>query len=68
MSTAPKARFVVDERGKTSAVLLDIEEYRRLLEDLEELEAIRAYDTAAESGDESVPFEEAIREIEQRRA
>ena len=38
-----------------------------LLEAVEEVEAIRAYDDAKESGDETVPFEEAIREIEQDR-
>lgn len=66
MNAAPKARYVVNDQGEASAVLLDIEEYRRLLEDLEELESIRAYDAAVKSGDEAIPFEEAIREIEQR--
>ena len=55
MSTPPKARYVVDEQGETSAVLLDIEEYRRLLEALEELESIRAYDVAVHSDDEARP-------------
>ena len=68
VSTPPKARYVVDEQGEASAVLLDIEEHRRLLEALEELESIRAYDVAVHSDDEAVPFEEAIREIERRRA
>jgi hypothetical protein len=40
----PKPRFVVDDRGEKTAVILDITEYRRLLEEAEELEAIRAYD------------------------
>jgi len=34
------------------------------LDALEELEAIRAYDTAKASGDEAIPFEQAIRELE----
>ena len=38
---------------------------RSLVEEiLEELEAIRAYDEAVDSGDEAIPFEEAIAEIE----
>lgn len=57
-------RFVVDERGQRLSVLLDIETYRRLLE---ELEALRAYDAAKASGDEAVPFEQAVVEIEQSR-
>ncbi|HEX8421826.1 MAG TPA: hypothetical protein VF634_00345 [Pyrinomonadaceae bacterium] len=36
-------------------------------EKLEELEAIRAYDAAKASNDETIPFEEAIAEIEQAR-
>ncbi len=57
-------RFVVDERGQRLSVLLDIETYRRLLEELEELETLRAYDAAKASGDEAIPFEQAVAEIE----
>ncbi|MGH7452624.1 MAG: hypothetical protein ACRENG_14860 [bacterium] len=60
-------RFVVDERGQRLSVLLDIETYRKLLEELEELETLRAYDAAKTSGDVAIPFEEAIAEIEKNR-
>jgi hypothetical protein len=63
----PKHDFVVDDDGKKKAVILDIAEYRRLLEEAEELEAIRAYDAAKAAGDEAVPFEQAISEIERDR-
>ena len=56
-----KERFIVDENGQRVGVLLDIEDYRRLLEEVEELEAIRAYDAAKASGDEAVPLEQALR-------
>jgi hypothetical protein len=59
-----KERFIVDENGQRVGVLLDIEDYRRLLEDVEELEAIRAFDAAKASGDEAVPLEQALAEIE----
>jgi hypothetical protein len=62
-----RERFLVDEEGNRLGVLLDLEEYRRMLEDLEELEAIRAYDAAKQSGDEVIPFEQAIEEIERER-
>jgi hypothetical protein len=52
-------RYVVDEEGHRIGVVLDIAEYRRLLEDLEELESIRAFDAAKASDDEVVPFEAA---------
>jgi hypothetical protein len=62
-----KERFIVDKNGQRLGVLLDIEEYQRLLEELEELEAIRAYDAAKASGDEVLPLEQAVAEIEQDR-
>lgn len=60
-------RYVVDESGERVGVVLDIAEYRRLLEELEELEAIRAYDAAKASGDEVIPFDQAVAEIERDR-
>jgi hypothetical protein len=60
-------KYVVDENGERVSVLLDWADYRRLLEELEELEAIRAYDAAKASGDEAIPFEQAMDEIENTR-
>ena len=60
-------KYVVNEKGKAISVLLDIKTYRRLMTELEELEAIRAYDAAKASGDEAVPFEQAMQEIEKSR-
>ena len=62
-----KERFIVDEQGQRIGVLLEIADYQRLLEELEELEAIRAYDAAKASGDEVVPLEQAMAEIEKDR-
>jgi len=61
---AIKERYVVDENGNRISVILDIEDYKQLLEALEELECIRAYDLAKASGDEVISFEQAIAEIE----
>jgi hypothetical protein len=59
-----KERYVVDDQGNRISVILDVADYHELLEDLEELESIRAYDAAKASGDQAVPFEQAIAEIE----
>jgi PHD/YefM family antitoxin component YafN of YafNO toxin-antitoxin module len=63
----PKERYIVDENGQRVGVVLDIEDYQRLLEELEELEAIRAYDAAKASGDEMVPLDQALAEIDKDR-
>ena len=61
-------RYVVDENSKRVGVLLDIEEYERMVEELEEFADIRVYDEAVaelEPGeDELIPFDQAVREIE----
>ncbi len=67
--------YIVDDTGKRVGVLLEMDEYRRILEEIEELESIRAFDAAKasanesanESKDEAVPFDQAVREIEQNR-
>jgi len=67
MTVAIRERYVVDEEGNPVSVLLDIRDYRKILEDLEELAAIRAYDAAKTSGDEAISFEQAVEEIERER-
>jgi len=62
-----KQEYVVDEKGNRISVLLDIENYRQMLKELEELESIRAYDSSKASKDEAIPFEQAIKEIESER-
>lgn len=65
---APTAeQFVVDAQGNRVGVLLKMDEYHRILERLEELEAIEAFDAAKASGDEVIPFQQAIDEIERNR-
>jgi hypothetical protein len=59
-----KENYVVDGQGNPIGVVLDIADYRKLLE---ELESIRAYDAAKASGDETILFEQAVAEIEQNR-
>jgi hypothetical protein len=65
-------RYVVDENDKRAGGLLDIGGTGAFIEELEELEDIRAYDEAKaelEKGeDELIPFDQTvIREIEEGR-
>jgi len=57
-------QYVVDEKGDRVGVLLSLEDYQKLLDEPEELESLRAYDAAKASGEEAIPFEQAIAEIE----
>jgi hypothetical protein len=63
-----KARqFLNNKKGEQISVVLDIEEYRKILEDLEELESIRAFDAAKASKDAAISFRRATREVERSR-
>ena len=58
------ARYVVDSDGNRVGVILDCDRYRELLDAADELDAIRAYDAAKATDEETVPFEQAVEEIE----
>lgn len=67
MAIKIKEQYIVDEKGNRVGVLLALKDYQKLLEELEELESIRAYDFAKESNDDIIPFEQAVIEIERKR-
>lgn len=67
-----EARYVVDENGKRVSVIMPVEEYERMIEELEDVLATQAYDEARaelERGDdELIPWEQAKKEIEEEQA
>jgi PHD/YefM family antitoxin component YafN of YafNO toxin-antitoxin module len=66
-----EARYIVDENGKRTGVILSVDEYERMIEALEDLEDVRLYDeakAALQRGEsEVVPLEQAMREIREGR-
>jgi len=59
--------FVVHAKGKKVSVLLPIKDYQKLLEELEELEDIKAYDKATNRKQEFIPLDKALKQIEATR-
>ena len=57
--------YLIDGNGQKKAVLLPIAEWNEIVEALEELDDIRAYDTAKRQPSDSIPLEQAILEIDQ---
>jgi PHD/YefM family antitoxin component YafN of YafNO toxin-antitoxin module len=57
--------YVVDEKQNRKAVLLPAAEWDRIVDELEELDDIRAYDAAQPHIADRLPFEQAVREIQQ---
>ena len=64
---ALRQQFIEDNQGKRIAVLMPIDQYNKMLEQLEDIDDIRAYDTAKAEEDEVIPFDQAVREIEEGR-
>lgn len=64
---AEPTKFLTNEDGERTAVVISIEESEKLLADLEEQWAIREYDEAKAASEIPVPFEEAVARIEQKR-
>jgi len=55
--------YVVDAKQRRKAVLLSVAEWEQILDALEELDDIRAFDEAKAGPQEAVPLEQAVREI-----
>ena len=56
--------YIVDASAQRRAVVLPLDEWERIVDELDELEDIRLFDQARETADEEVPFDQAMREIE----
>ncbi len=59
-----KTQYITDTTGKKMGVILHIREYEKIMEGLEELEDIKAYDRAKTRKSEPIPFDQALKEIE----
>ena len=57
-------QFVIDDKERRQAVLLSVADWQRIVEELEELDDIRAYDRGKAGSQDAIPFEQAVRELE----
>lgn len=53
--------YITDKAGKKISVVLPMNDFKAIMEELEELEDIRLYDEAKKSDEDSVPVDEAFR-------
>lgn len=58
-------QYLTDEQNRRKAVVIPFAEWERILAALEELDAVQAYDKVKTGKQEAVPFEQAVREIEE---
>lgn len=56
-------KYIVDENGKKSAIVLPYSEWEKILDILEEYEDIRAYDKAKAKTSDPISFDKAIKDL-----
>lgn len=57
-------QYVVDATQTRTAVLIPVAEWEQILEVLEDMEDIQGYDAAKAGSQETIPFTQALHEIE----
>lgn len=62
-----KTQFVTDNKGKKVAVLISIKEYQKILEDLDEINCIKAYDKAKSRNSEFIEASIMFKSIERKK-
>ena len=62
-----KENFVIDKTGKRIAIMLPIREYDKMVDALEELDDIKAYDLVKAKNEPCIPLREAIKLRKQRK-
>ncbi len=62
-----RENFVVDAKGNRVGVFLPIKDYNKLIEELEELDDIKAYDKAVSRKQEFIPLDQVLKQIETSR-
>lgn len=60
-------QYITDDKGKKISVVLPIRDYKKILDELEELEDIRLYDHAMAAKQTSIPADKAFKLIEAKR-
>jgi hypothetical protein len=59
-------QYVIDHDKQPKAVLLTIKEWNDIVDAIEELDDIRAYDAVKSGPQEAIPLEQAVREIQEK--
>lgn len=62
-----ETQFITDDQGKKLAVILPITEYQKILADLEEVADIKLYDEVKARNEETIPFNEYLKNRKQRK-
>lgn len=62
-----ETQYLTDKKGKKTAVVLPIDKYNKLIEQLEDLHDVKLFDVAMKNKGKSIPIDEAFTMIESQR-
>ena len=62
-----KTQFLTDDKGNKISIVIPLKEYKRILEDLEELEDIRLFDEVKARNEESTPLDQYLKERQKKK-
>ena len=60
-------QYITDNSGNKLSIVLAMHEFKKIMEDLEELDDIRLYEEAHSDDEPSIPIDEAFKIIEANR-
>lgn len=61
-------QYIIDKKGKKLSVVISIEQYKKMLEDLEELEDVQLYDAVKARKEKSIPFTQYLQRRKKKHA
>ena len=62
-----KPQYITNTNGKKTAVILQIKDYERLIEELEDIEDVKLYDAVKSKNELSVSFDVAFKKLDAKR-
>lgn len=63
-----KPKFITDEQGNRTGVILSIKDYNRLMDELDEVHTIKLYDAAKAEKLTFQPLDQALARVDAKRA
>ena len=60
-------QYITDNNGKKLSVILGMQEFKNIMDELEDLEDIRLFDEGKADKEPSIPIDEAFKIIEAKR-
>jgi PHD/YefM family antitoxin component YafN of YafNO toxin-antitoxin module len=66
MLTLIKPQYITDENGEKVSVIIPIDEYQRIIEELEDIEDVRLFDAAKQLNEPSMSFDDYVKQRQAR--